>query len=74
MTEGNAVQRGQQWEVLGQIRTEAAGYSELAGLVVFLGAVCLLLETGRADEVELEAPFDEVWQRILEGIEGGSRG
>ena len=74
MIQENPAQCGQLREAVGQVRTQAAGHSELAGLVAFLDAVRSLLEMGQADEVELQAPFDEVWQRILEGIEGGSHG
>jgi len=68
MAQGNPAQRGQLWEALGQLRSQAAGHEELRGLVAFLEAVCWLLEGGQAGEAELEAPFAEAWQRIQTGI------
>jgi hypothetical protein len=64
MTQGNPAQRGQLWEALGQLRSQAMGQEELGGLVAFLDAVCWLLEGGPPGQVELEAPFDEAWERI----------
>jgi hypothetical protein len=74
MTQGNPAQRGQLWEALGQLRSQAAGQEELRGLVAFLDAVRWLLEGQPPGEVDLEAPFDGAWQRIRQGIEGGSHG
>ena len=71
---GNPAQRGQLWEVLGQMRRQAAEHEKLGGLVAFLDAVRCLLEGRQAGEVELEPPFDEAWRKIVEGCGLESRG
>ncbi|MFQ5875951.1 MAG: hypothetical protein ACE5JL_19430, partial [Dehalococcoidia bacterium] len=68
MIQGNPAQRGQLWEALGQLRSQATGQAELGGLVAFLDAVRWLLEGRREGEVDLDPPFDEAWKKIVEGL------
>jgi tetratricopeptide (TPR) repeat protein len=74
MNQGDQAQRGQLWEALGQFRSQTAGQAELRSLAAFLDGVCSLLEGGHGREIELDPPFDEAWQRIQAGIEGGEHG